>query len=217
MVKKLANPQQEIYQFITDYTADHQYPPSVREICAAVGLKSTATVYTHLKNLEKQGLIFRDAAKKRTMRINRETGNLLSPDRTDLPSPQSHIPLVGSVAAGLPILATENIEEAFPLPAPLLHGNDAQGVFMLRVEGDSMHNAGIFSGDILVVHKGGDFENGDIVVARLQGENATVKRIFREKNRIRLQPENDLFNPIYAPGNEVEVAGKVIGLLRTTI
>ena len=207
-MKKLADPQQVILDYMISFTEEHAYPPSVREICAAVGLKSTATVHTHLRNLEKRGLITRDPAKQRAVFIN--TDQL--PDRE---AKHYKVPLIGRVAAGLPMLAAENIEDAFPLPDVLMHGKEPEEVYMLRVDGESMRDAGIRDGDILVVNHNCSCTNGDIVVARVQGESATVKRFFREKDRVRLQPENDLFEPIYVPFDEVEISGKVIGLLRS--
>jgi repressor LexA len=207
-MKKLADPQQVILDYMISFTEEHAYPPSVREICAAVGLKSTATVHTHLRNLEKRGLITRDPAKQRAVFIN--TDQL--PDKEEK---QYKVPLIGRVAAGLPMLAAENIEDAFPLPDVLMHGKEPEEVYMLRVDGESMRDAGIRDGDILVVNHNCSCTNGDIVVARVQGESATVKRFFREKDRVRLQPENDLFEPIYVPFDEVEISGKVIGLLRS--
>ena len=207
-MKKLADPQQVILDYMISFTEEHAYPPSVREICAAVGLKSTATVHTHLRNLEKRGLITRDPSKQRAVFIN--TDQL--PDRE---AKQYKVPLIGRVAAGLPMLAAENIEDAFPLPDVLMHGKEPEEVYMLRVDGESMRDAGIRDGDILVVNHNCSCTNGDIVVARVQGESATVKRFFREKDRVRLQPENDLFEPIYVPFDEVEISGKVIGLLRS--
>ncbi len=207
-MKKLADPQQVILDYMISFTEEHAYPPSVREICAAVGLKSTATVHTHLRNLEKRGLITRDPAKQRAVFIN--TDQL--PDRE---AKQYKVPLIGRVAAGLPMLAAENIEDAFPLPDVLMHGKEPEEVYMLRVDGESMRDAGIRDGDILVVNHNCSCTNGDIVVARVQGESATVKRFFREKDRVRLQPENELFEPIYVPFDEVEISGKVIGLLRS--
>ncbi len=207
-MKKLADPQQVILDYMISFTEEHAYPPSVREICAAVGLKSTATVHTHLRNLEKRGLITRDPAKQRAVFIN--TDQL--PDREEK---QYNVPLIGRVAAGLPMLAAENIEDAFPLPDVLMHGKEPEEVYMLRVDGESMRDVGIRDGDILVVNHNCSCTNGDIVVARVQGESATVKRFFREKDRVRLQPENDLFEPIYVPFDEVEISGKVIGLLRS--
>lgn len=207
-MKKLADPQQVILDYMISFTEEHAYPPSVREICAAVGLKSTATVHTHLRNLEKRGLITRDSSKQRAVFIN--TDQL--PVRA---TKQYAVPLIGRVAAGIPMLASENIEDAFPLPDVLMHGKEPEEVYMLRVDGESMRDAGIRDGDILVVNHNCSCTNGDIVVARVQGESATVKRFFREKDRVRLQPENDLFEPIYVPFDEVEISGKVIGLLRT--
>jgi len=207
-MKKLADPQQVILDYMISFTEEHAYPPSVREICAAVGLKSTATVHTHLRNLEKRGLITRDPAKQRAVFIN--TDQL--PEKEEK---QYKVPLIGRVAAGLPMLAAENIEDAFPLPDVLMHGKEPEEVYMLRVDGESMRDAGIRDGDILVVNHNCSCTSGDIVVARVQGESATVKRFFREKDRVRLQPENDLFEPIYVPFDEVEISGKVIGLLRS--
>ena len=207
-MKKLADPQQVILDYMISFTEEHAYPPSVREICAAVGLKSTATVHTHLRNLEKRGLITRDPAKQRAVFIN--TDQL--PVRA---TKQYAVPLIGRVAAGIPMLASENIEDAFPLPDVLMHGKEPEEVYMLRVDGESMRDAGIRDGDILVVNHNCNCTNGDIVVARVQGESATVKRFFREKDRVRLQPENELFEPIYVSFDDVEISGKVIGLLRT--
>ena len=207
-MKKLADPQQVILDYMISFTEEHAYPPSVREICAAVGLKSTATVHTHLRNLEKRGLITRDPSKQRAVFINTD----LLPEKETKPYA---VPLVGRVAAGLPMLAAENIEDAFPLPDVLMHGKEPEEVYMLRVDGESMRDAGIRDGDILVVNHNCNCTNGDIVVARVQGESATVKRFFREKDRVRLQPENELFEPIYVSFDDVEISGKVIGLLRT--
>jgi repressor LexA len=207
-MKKLADPQQVILDYMISFTEEHAYPPSVREICAAVGLKSTATVHTHLRNLEKRGVITRDPSKQRAVFIN--TDQL--PDREEK---KYAVPLIGHVAAGIPMLAAENIEDAFPLPDVLMHGKEPAEVYMLRVDGESMRDAGIRDGDILVVNHNCNCTNGDIVVARVQGESATVKRFFREKDRVRLQPENELFEPIYVSFDDVEISGKVIGLLRT--
>ncbi len=209
-MKKLDDPQQVILDYMISFTEEHAYPPSVREICAAVGLKSTATVHTHLRNLEKRGLITRDPSKQRAVFIN--TDQL--PDRSEKPTPYA-VPLVGRVAAGIPMLAAENIEDSFPLPDVLMHGKEPEEVYMLRVDGESMRDAGIRDGDILVVNHNCSCVNGDIVVARVNGESATVKRFFREKDRVRLQPENELFEPIYVEFDEVEISGKVIGLLRS--
>ncbi len=208
-MKKLSDPQQVILDYMIAFTEEHAYPPSVREICAAVGLKSTATVHTHLRNLEKRGLITRDPSKQRAVFINTDA----LPERAE--EKRYSVPLIGRVAAGIPILATENIEDAFPLPDVLMRGKEPEEVYMLRVDGESMRDAGIRDGDILVVNHNCACVNGDIVVARVQGESATVKRFYREKDRVRLQPENDLFDPIYVAFDEVELSGKVIGLLRS--
>ncbi|MEG1523584.1 MAG: transcriptional repressor LexA [Clostridia bacterium] len=207
-MKKLTNPQQQIYNFILTYIEDHAFPPSVREICEAVGLKSTATVHVHLKNLEQKGMILRNPNKQRSIQI-------ISGVSCDSFSTPDVISLIGHVAAGQPILATENIEDSFPIPSLLLHGKTSDEVYMLRVEGESMLDAGIYNGDILVVNHDCTCDDGDIVVARVHGESATVKRLYREPNRIRLQPENPMFEPIYVSYEEVELAGKVIGLMRT--
>jgi len=208
-MKKLDNPQKAIYDFICSYYKENGYPPAVREICQAVGLRSPSTVHTHLKNMEQKGLLVRDPLKQRALMV------------TDLPMNDNQtgsnvhsIPLVGRVAAGQPILAVENIEETIPLPSLLLHGSEESETFLLTVQGDSMIEAGIHDGDYLVVDRSLNFEDGDIVVARTQDESATVKRIYRENNQIRLQPENEHYAPILLPYNEVEVAGKVIGLMR---
>ncbi len=205
-MRKLPDPQAEILDFIIDYAKEHAYPPSVREICAGVGLSSTATVHTHLRNLQQKGLIERDKSKQRSIRVAEEFAAPYSLDS---------IPLVGRVAAGSPVLAVENVEDSFPLPAVLTHGSLPEETFMLRVEGDSMIDAGIRSGDLLVVRHLPDCEDGDIVVARVQKDAVTVKRLFREKNCIRLQPENELYEPICMPYEEVEIVGKVIGLMRS--
>ena len=189
--------QRKILDFIKREIELKGYPPSVREICHAVGLKSTSTVHAHLNQLEDKGMIRRDPTKPRALEV---LDNPLSRGRT--------IPLVGRVTAGQPILAVENIEDYIVFPQDML-GRDE--LFALHVQGESMIEAGIMDGDIVVVHKQDDAENGDIVVAML-GDEATVKRIFYEKDRVRLQPENPTMKPIYAPS--VEVLGKVTALFR---
>lgn len=203
-MKKLDHPQEQIYEYIISYSNEHGYPPSVREICTAVGLKSTATVHTHLKNMEAKGMLFRDAAKQRALNLSEKAAEHLE-----------RIPLVGRVAAGQPILAIDNVEDSFPLPDLLLKGSQPDEVFMLRVQGDSMINVGIRPNDVIVVNRVLSWEDGDIVVARMtEEESATVKRIYREKDCVRLQPENDFYEPILVPYENVEIVGKVIGLLR---
>jgi len=207
-MKKLNNPQQAIYDFIYSYYKENGYPPAVREICQAVGLRSPSTVHTHLKNMEQKGLLVRDPLKQRALMLTDP------PQQETTDSNVRSIPLVGKVAAGQPILAVENIEDSFPLPSLLLHGGEGSEAFMLTVQGDSMIEVGIHDGDILIVDRSLQFEDGDIVVARTQEESATVKRIFREDGYVRLQPENEHYAPILLPYEEVEICGKVIGLMR---
>ena len=189
--------QQKILDFIRKEIEDKGYPPSVREICAAVGLKSTSTVHAHLNNLEKRGLIRRDSTKPRALEI---LDNSVARGRS--------VPLVGKVTAGLPILAVENIEDYLTLPQHMVGGDD---LFCLRVQGESMIEIGILDGDIIVVRQQADAENGEVIVAMIEDE-ATVKRIFYEKNRVRLQPKNRSMAPIYA--EQVQVLGKVVALFR---
>lgn len=192
--------QQKILEFIRDSLIGNGYPPSVREIGAAVGLKSSSTVHGHLAKLEQFGFIKRNPTKPRAIDILGEKPwqNMLS------------VPLVGCVTAGMPILAHENIEEVFALPEGLLGTRDK--TFMLTVRGESMINAGIFSGDYIIVREQDTANNGDIVVALIDNESATVKRFFKEKDVIRLQPENDSMEPIYE--RNVSILGKVIGVYR---
>lgn len=208
-MKKLGNPQKDIYDYIVRHIAEEGYPPTIREICNAVGLSSTATVHTHLDNLESKGLISRNPAKQRSLSIISEYDS-----NRNAAASLRMVPVIGSVAAGTPILAVENIEETLPVPSRLLHGAADGEVFVLRVEGSSMMDIGMLNNDFIVVHSGLGYANGDIVVARIQGERATVKRIYKEKNRVRLQPENSTMQPIYAAFTDVEVVGKVIGLYR---
>lgn len=195
--------QREIWDYLRLYVDEHGYPPTVREIGQAVGLASPSTVHAHLANLERAGLLKRDPTKPRAL-------ELLARERE-----QEHkLPLLGQVAAGSPLLAEENIEEYLAVPEPLSRGGQE---FLLRVRGDSMINAGILDADILVVRRQETVENGEIAVV-LAGEDesageATAKRFFREHGRIRLQPENDALEPIYA--DYVQVLGKVTGVFRT--
>ncbi len=200
-MSELSTKQQEILSFIKEVSTDRGYPPSVREICLAVGLKSTSTVHSHLSKLEDKGYIKRDPTKPRAIEVIDETKNWL----TDHVTP---VPVIGTVTAGAPILATEHIEEYYPLPNHLARGGD---VYMLRVKGESMIKAGILNKDYIIVRQQEHADNGDIVVALL-GDEVTVKRFFREKNRVRLQPENDAMDPIFCL--DVKVIGKVIGLFR---
>lgn len=185
----------KILSFIREEIQNKGYPPSVREICQAVGFKSTSSVHAHLRDLEREGLLRRDATKPRAMEL------------TDNPRGRV-VPLIGRVTAGIPILAQENIEDEIVLPQDMVRGED---VFALRVEGTSMIEAGILDGDIVVVRKQADAVNGDIVVAMIEDE-ATVKRLFYEEKQVRLQPENRTMDPIYA--DEVTVLGRVVALFR---
>jgi len=200
----LTKRQQEIFDFIKQYSNKHGYPPTVRDIGKAVGLASSSTVHAHLANLERIGLLRRDPSKPRAIELlDRAVGGVKS-----LVTPSDGLPLVGSVAAGQPILAEENIEDHIAVPSEAGGGT---GEFMLRVRGDSMINAGILDGDLVVVQRQETAADGEIVVA-LVGEEATVKRFFREADHVRLQPENDLLEPIRS--REVQIVGKVVGLLR---
>ncbi|MBA3585503.1 MAG: transcriptional repressor LexA [Gemmatimonadetes bacterium] len=204
--------QQEIWQFLVEYLDGHGYPPTVREIGVAVGLASPSTVHAHLANLERAGLLRRDPTKPRALElVGHRRQERLAPEA--LESGQTKLPLLGQIAAGAPLLAEENVEDEIAVPEPLGRGAD----FLLRVRGESMINAGILDGDVLVVRKQADARNGEIVVALVgddEGANeATVKTFFREQNRVRLQPENDALEPIYA--NYVEILGKVTGVFRT--
>jgi len=204
----LTGRQQEIWDFLVDYVDRHGYPPTVREIGDAVGLASPSTVHAHLANLERAGLLKRDPTKPRALELSGR-GRREQPKE----EPRRGLPLVGEIAAGGPLLAEDNIEDYFVVPEQLARrGAD----FLLRVKGDSMIEAGILDGDIVVVKREQTAENGDIVVA-LAGEDetveeATVKRFFRENGRVRLQPENSALEPIYAA--HVQVLGKVTGVFR---
>jgi repressor LexA len=204
----LTKRQQEIFDFIHKYSAKYGYPPTVRDIGKAVGLASSSTVHTHLANLEKIGLLRRDPSKPRAIELlDRAVGSAVDSMRSIVHS--EGLPLVGSVAAGQPVLAEENIEEYISVPEAAGGGD---GEYLLRIRGDSMKNAGILEGDIVVVRPQETAREGEIVVALL-GEEATVKRFFRESDHIRLQPENDTMEPIRS--KEVKVLGRVVGLLRS--
>jgi repressor LexA len=198
---KLTKRQQEIFEFIKQYSGRHGYPPTVRDIGKAIGLTSSSTVHAHLGNLEKLGLVRRDPTKPRALELLGEAARKIAPG-------PSGLPLVGRVAAGSPILAEENIEEYVEVP-PIAGGDD--GEYVLRVAGDSMIDAGILDGDYVIVHRQETADNGEIVVA-LVGEEATVKRYFRESDHIRLQPENPAMEPIRT--REAAVLGKVVGVCR---
>jgi repressor LexA len=202
----LTKRQQEIFDFIKRYSAKYGYPPTVRDIGKAVGLASSSTVHAHLANLEKLGLLRRDPTKPRALELlDRAAAGLQAGVQTFL---QPGLPLVGQVAAGQPIVAEENIEEYIQTPS-FAGGED--GEFLLRVRGESMQDAGIIEGDLVVVRAQDHAQDGDIVVA-LVGEEATVKRFFQESDHVRLQPENTSMEPIRS--RDVRVLGKVVGLMR---
>ncbi|WLR43458.1 transcriptional repressor LexA [Bacillus carboniphilus] len=204
-MKKLSKRQQDILDFIKDEVRKKGYPPSVREIGEAVGLASSSTVHGHLSRLESKGLIRRDPTKPRAIEI-------LSGEEVEIPqSGVVNVPVIGKVTAGLPITAIENIEEYYPLP-DRYNIND-ENVFMLEIVGDSMIEAGILNGDKVIVKQQQTAVNGDIVVAMTEDDEATVKRFFKEKDFIRLQPENSTMAPIIV--RNVSILGKVIGLYRT--
>ena len=198
---KITAKQQEILEFMKECILNKGYPPSVREICTAVNLKSTSSVHSHLSTLEKNGYIHRDSSKTRAIEIIDEEFN---PARREI----ANIPIVGTVAAGEPILATQNIEGYFPIPTEILSNKET---FMLKVKGDSMINIGIYNGDCVLVESQKTANNGDIVVALVEN-SATVKPFYKEDNHIRLQPENDSMEPIIV--ENCEILGKVKGLFR---
>jgi repressor LexA len=204
----LTGRQQEIFDFLVGYVERHGYPPTVREIGEAVGLASPSTVHAHLANLERAGLLRRDPTKPRALEVL-AGGRKRAAEASGV----EQLPLVGEIAAGGPLLAEENIEDRVAVPELLAHGG---ADFLLRVKGDSMVNAGILDGDLVVVRRQDTARDGEIVVA-LAGDDesadeATVKRFYRERGRVRLQPENDALEPIYAA--HVQVLGKVVGVLR---
>lgn len=198
---KISKKQEEILQYIKSQILERGFPPAVREICDAVSLKSTSSVHSHLETLEKNGYIRRDPTKPRAIEILDDNFNLTRREMVQ-------VPMLGRVAAGEPILAQENIEEYFPIPVEFLPNND---VFMLRIHGESMINAGILDGDYVVVEKRNTASNGEMVVAMIE-EGATVKTFYKEEGVIRLQPENDTMEPFIL--TDVEILGKVIAVFR---
>ena len=198
---KISKKQEEILTYIKSQILERGFPPAVREICEAVNLKSTSSVHSHLETLEKNGYIRRDPTKPRAIEILDDTFNLTRREVTN-------VPMIGYVAAGQPILAQENIEDYFPIPVEKLPNKQT---FLLSVRGDSMINAGIFTGDYVLVQEQNTADNGDMVVAMIE-DGATVKTFYKEEGVIRLQPENDFMDPIIVP--EVTILGKVIGVFR---
>ena len=199
--RRITAKQEEILTYIKNEILERGFPPAVREICQAVGLKSTSSVHSHLETLEKNGYIRRDPTKPRAIEILDDSFNLL---RREL----VNVPVVGTVAAGQPILAEQNIDSYFPIPAEYMPNEQT---FILRVKGDSMINAGIMNGDQVVVRQQPSAENGDIVVA-LVDDSATVKTFYKENGHIRLQPENDTMDPIIV--DDCQILGKVFGVFR---
>jgi repressor LexA len=198
---KISNKQQAILEFIKQEILNKGYPPTVRDICDAVDLKSTSSVHSHLETLEKNGYIRRDPTKPRAIEIIDDNFNLTRREVVN-------VPLVGRVAAGEPILAVENIESYFPVPAEYMPNAES---FMLKVKGESMINAGIMDGDQILVEKCATARNGEMVVALVE-DSATVKTFYKEADHIRLQPENDTMDPIIVP--DCEILGKVFGVFR---
>lgn len=208
MYLDLTNKQILILEFIKDQLTQKGYPPSVREICAAVDLRSTSTVHSHLNKLEKLGYIRRDATKPRAIEVldsNKGEGV------NGLNQEVLHLPVIGQITAGEPIFAEQNIEEYIPLPANFIVGKDN---FILKVKGESMINAGILDGDYVIVDKANTAYNSQIVVALVREDSATVKRFFKEENHIRLQPENEFMEPIILDPSEVTILGHVRGVFR---
>lgn len=198
---KISNKQREILEYIKQEILNKGYPPAVREICEAVDLKSTSSVHSHLETLEKNGYIRRDPTKPRAIEIIDDNFNLTRREVTN-------VPIIGSVAAGQPLLAVENIENYFPIPVEFLPNAET---FMLNVKGESMINVGIYDGDQILVQKQSDARNGDIVVA-LVDDSATVKTFYKENGHFRLQPENDTMDPIIV--EDCQILGKVFGVFR---
>ena len=198
---KISAKQQEILEYIKESILKKGYPPAVREICEAVHLSSTSSVHSHLETLEKNGYIRRDPTKPRTIEICDDSFQMMRREMTS-------IPVIGRVAAGQPILATENIEGYFPLPVEYVPNADT---FILKVKGESMINSGIFDGDIIFVEKTNNVRDGDTVVALID-DSATVKTFYKEAGHIRLQPENDSMEPIIV--ENCEIIGKVFGVFR---
>jgi len=202
MYEELTKKQTEVLNYIKRELISKGYPPTVREICEGVNLKSPSSVHAHLNSLEEKGFIRKDPTKPRAIEILGWDSNFMQNKKT------VEVPIVGRVTAGSPILAVENIDDTFPLPLEDVEGHNA---FMLKISGESMIEAGIMDGDLVLVHEQNHASNGDIVVA-LMGEEATVKRFFKEKDRVRLQPENQFMEPIYV--TDVLILGKVKGLYR---
>ena len=207
MAKVAKNKQMAVLNYIHKQVEDHGYPPTVREICSAVGLSSTSTVHGHISRLIEQGFLQKDPSKPRALEITSKGLDILG-----VKPIQKEIPMLGVVTAGQPILAVENATELFPIPPSIQDNND---LFMLTIRGTSMIKAGIFNGDQVIVRKQSTAKNGDIVIAMNDDNEATCKRFYKEKTRFRLQPENDTMEPIFL--DNVKILGKVVGLFRDHI
>ena len=207
MAKVAKNKQMAVLNYIHKQVEDHGYPPTVREICSAVGLSSTSPVHGHISRLIEQGFLQKDPSKPRALEITSKGLDILG-----VKPIQKEIPMLGVVTAGQPILAVENATEFFPIPPSIQDNND---LFMLTIRGTSMIKAGIFNGDQVIVRKQSTAKNGDIVIAMNDDNEATCKRFYKEKTRFRLQPENDTMEPIFL--DNVKILGKVVGLFRDHI
>ncbi len=203
-MKPLTTKQKNVLDYLKKEIAETKYPPSIRDICSALGLRSTSTAHLYLKILEEKGYIRRDPSKTRAIELLTPADSFYINHKNTY-----NVPIIGEVTAGKPILAEENIEGYFPLPLEFFP--NSEGNFMLRIKGDSMINAGMFGGDYILVRQQRDAQNGDIVVA-LMDDEATVKRFFRENGKVRLQPENENYDPVYL--DDLVILGKVIGLFR---
>ena len=207
MPRSAKNKQMAVLSYIHKQVAEHGYPPTVREICGAVGLSSTSTVHGHITRLIEQGFLRKDSAKPRALEITPKGLDLLG-----VKPMQTKIPMLGVVTAGQPVLAVQDATDFFPIPPSIQDNND---LFMLKIRGTSMIKAGILNGDDVIVRKQSTARNGDIVIAMNDDNEATCKRFFKEKTRFRLQPENDTMDPIFL--QNVKILGKVIGLFRDHI
>ena len=208
METELTKKQKMILDFINNFQDTNGYPPTVRDICIGVGLRSTATVFTHLKNLEEKGVLTKSSSKNRAISVVKESPSKEVPSNQAENTGVFEIPLLGKVAAGSPILAVENIERTFPLPIDMATNKE---MFMLKVQGESMINSGILDGDFIIVSRQPTAENGEKVVAMINDE-VTVKTFYKENGYFRLQPENDAMEPIIV--TQLTILGKVVGLFR---
>lgn len=203
----LTKRQRSVLEFIDEYAREHGYPPSVRDICRGLGLSSSATVHNHLRTLERKGYLTRDPSRPRAIEVHFDSASGAQTERR----PVRHVPLVGDVAAGTGVLAAENVEEVHPLPDDLVGEGE---LFMLRVRGDSMIESGILDGDLAVVRQQPTAENGDIVVAGIPDEEATVKEFRSKGDRVVLRPHNSDMTDLVYPADQIELYGKVVTILR---